>query len=207
MVDAFIVSVLLICCSITSCTGNPDAVCDKFAPAGGDFTLPLPVKVDATDRLKWKRNKENIFNKIGDSVTLGKPEDVSEDGSLKLRSVSMETAGTYEAEIHTKAGKIRGTFKTVLCVQERVNKPTIKMRCESDKSGHKTVIFTCSVTPVKGVSFRWHQNGKPLKDIGVSVKRSVEEVGKERVTCTVSNSVSNMSSEALGQDCIKSGEL
>nr|XP_020505383.1 uncharacterized protein LOC109995858 isoform X1 [Labrus bergylta] len=118
MAAAFIVSALLICSSFTSCTETPDADCEQFAPAGGNFTVLLPVKLDATDRLMWKRNGENIFRRHGELMILGKVEDVSEDGSLRLRQVTKEMEGTYEAEVYTQDGKSRGMFQNVLCVQD-----------------------------------------------------------------------------------------
>ncbi|XP_060904564.1 uncharacterized protein LOC132982221 [Labrus mixtus] len=118
MAAAFIVSALLICSSFTSCTETPDADCEQFAPAGGDFTVHLPIKLDAMDKLMWKRNGENIFKRHGELMILGKVEDVSEDGSLRLRQVTKEMKGTYEAEVYTQNGISRGTFQNVLCVQD-----------------------------------------------------------------------------------------
>ncbi|XP_020507396.2 T-cell surface antigen CD2 [Labrus bergylta] len=197
MAAAFIVSALLICCSFTSCTATPD--CEQYAPAGGDFTVHLRVKLDATDKLTWKRNEENIFRRKGPLMILGKDDDVSEDGSLRLRKVTKEMEGTYEAEVHNQAGNSRGKFQNVLCVQERVKKPKIKHVCESEK-----VKFICGGGQVKGVSYRWHMNGKELKYTVESVNLLVKDV-TEGVSCTVSNKVSNMSSEAISHDCIKSG--
>ncbi|XP_060888674.1 T-cell surface antigen CD2-like [Labrus mixtus] len=196
MAAAFIVSALLICWSFTSCTATPDAGCEQYVPAGDDFTVHLPIKLKAMDRLAWKRNGENIFKRHKHLMIVGKDEDISEDGSLRLRQVTKEMEGTYKAEVHTEAGKINGTYEKVLCVQERVKIPTIKHVCESEM-----VNFTCGGNQVEGVSYKWYMNGKELKDKVKSVKLLVKE---ERVFCTVSNNVSNMSSEASSQDCRKS---
>uniref|UniRef100_UPI0037E70F06 T-cell surface antigen CD2-like n=1 Tax=Semicossyphus pulcher TaxID=241346 RepID=UPI0037E70F06 len=197
---AFSISVLLLCCSVISFTESADS-CDHNAPVGGNFLVPLLIKLKASDRLKWIHDNVTIFNRRDSSVSPGKPEDISADGALQLRELKKEHAGMYTAEFHNSEGISLGTFKPVrLCILDPVNNPVVKVICQQ---GGK-VKFTCTGNMVKDVRFQWRQNNKELKDsVGESLVQTAAQVQKDEFTCTVSNKVSNKSSKAVKEECHK----
>ncbi len=67
-------------------------------------------------RLKWKRNNEVIFDRNKLKVFSGKEDDVTGDGSLKLKQVGKAAEGTYTPEVYD-GGKAEQNLKSIkLCV-------------------------------------------------------------------------------------------
>lgn len=84
-----------------------------------NFTVPLLLKMDRSDRLKWILNSTVIFERRGKELSLGKQEDVSQNGSLLLKNVDKLKEGKYQPEIYNN-GKAKGNLKSMyLCVLGR----------------------------------------------------------------------------------------
>uniref|UniRef100_A0A4W5R0E7 Immunoglobulin subtype domain-containing protein n=1 Tax=Hucho hucho TaxID=62062 RepID=A0A4W5R0E7_9TELE len=70
--------------------------------------------------------------------SLASPCDISNDGSLKLKDLTLADEGIYKAEVFDSDGT------------KKISKPSVKFTC-SDKD----VIFTCALTNTEGVTFKW----------------------------------------------------
>lgn len=96
---------------------STDSQCHLYAATNSDITVPLGITVPNSGRLEWNKDGTTIFRRRGDKVSPGVKEDVASDGSLKLKKVSKDKAGTYTPEVYTADGKAVGGMKsTKLCV-------------------------------------------------------------------------------------------
>ncbi|XP_051912928.1 T-cell surface antigen CD2-like [Hippocampus zosterae] len=196
MVALSIVSVLLLCCCLTSADSQDG--CDAYAPVGGRFAVPLHHKLQKSENLRWRHNKTKIFDQRPDRMVIGKRDDVFQNGSLKLTNLARSSEGIYVPEVYDEKGKhVIGPRSLYLCVLDPVSKPGLKMECALPD-----VKFTCVPGQMPEVTVKWFQNDKLLPQKN---KRTVVQVAQKVVddsfTCEVSNHVSSMSSEGVIQNC------
>lgn len=79
--------------------------------------MPPGITVSESMMLAWKKDGTIIFRRRSGKVSPGVKEDVASDGSLKLKKVSKDKAGTYTPEVFGADGKaVGGKKSTKLCV-------------------------------------------------------------------------------------------
>lgn len=195
------IAVLLLCCSSVAST---DSQCHLYAATNSDITVPLGITVPNSGRLEWNKDGTTIFRRRGDKVSPGVKEDVASDGSLKLKKVSKDKAGTYTPEVFGADGKaVGGKKSTKLCVIDPAPIPTLKIECEKNK----LLKVTCNVAQTTDLNIAWVQNGKVLtnekeKILKLDIAKDLE---KATFSCNVSNRVSSRASEPKTETCIKFG--
>lgn len=107
--------VLLISSPLSLC--STDSQCHLYAETNKDITVPLGITVANSMMLAWKKDETVIFRRRSGRVSKGAVGDVTQDGSLILKKVSKDKAGTYTPEVYTADGKAVGGMKsTKLCV-------------------------------------------------------------------------------------------
>ncbi|XP_029941999.1 uncharacterized protein LOC115383927 isoform X2 [Salarias fasciatus] len=195
---------LLLCCSVFIPTAS-QSDCDMYTAAGRDFVVPLNSQTKDPLRLTWSRDDSIIFRRRRNDVLTGKADDVDENGSLRLKNLTVSQSGTYKPEVVSKTGKVEQNLKTMrLCVIAPVPKPEVSVMCEGSE-----VTFTCTVPEKdlpqkKDMTVAWYQNDKvidEMKDWRVTYK--VETVEKEDFSCNISNLVSYAVSDPVQQTCYK----
>ncbi|XP_045913722.1 T-cell surface antigen CD2-like isoform X1 [Micropterus dolomieu] len=192
------ITLLLLCCLITST--DSQASCDQYAATGGDLTLILSHKLRNSETLRWKHNDVTVLDRRPNNTYLtGSKEDVSENGSLKLKSLSKNKTGRYTPEVHYQNGEAIPNLKSIqLCILDPVQKPNLTISCS--KNTHFTL--TCNVSQQsKDNKFKWFQNNKELKDNKTALTRNAETVEKDSFKCEVSNLVSSKTSDPVVQHC------
>ncbi|KAF3857162.1 hypothetical protein F7725_009021, partial [Dissostichus mawsoni] len=182
--------------------------CDIYAATGDNVNVPLDHKLIDTERLKWTYNNDQIlFNRFAKTtIVRGKKDDIHENGSLWLKSVTMSNKGAYKPEVWDKSGKTigKGLKNISLCVLERAPKPSLTFECKNT-----FVILTCDVAkkqPPGALKVEWLKNDKKeAKDKG---KWKVTEDAKQSDSfrCSVSNQVGVMKSDAVTHNCNKNCE-
>ncbi|XP_037332879.2 T-cell surface antigen CD2-like isoform X2 [Pungitius pungitius] len=200
MAAVFPLAVLLLCCSSVSCAGAPQQ-CKSYAVTGGTATVAMTIAVQQSDKLAWMHNNSVILRRSKGSFSLGGPDLVTANGSLRLTNVGHDKAGAYKAEVHGADGRIKGTLETSLCVLDPVPKPTVTRECISKVNQVK---FTC-VDPRqdKGHEVAWLQKDKVLqRETGRTLTRTVDQVKADPVACRLSNRVSSNESAALHHACV-----
>lgn len=79
--------------------------------------MPLGITVANSMMLAWKKDETVIFRRRSGRVSKGAVGDVTQDGSLILKKVSKDKAGTYTPEVFGADGKaVGGKKSTKLCV-------------------------------------------------------------------------------------------
>ncbi|XP_037120881.1 T-cell surface antigen CD2-like isoform X2 [Syngnathus acus] len=197
-----IVSLLLLGCRLT-CADSQDA-CEAYALIGGNFNVPLYHNLQKSEKLRWIHNKTKIFDQRNDKVVIGKPNDILQNGSLKLTNLKRNSEGTYVPEVYDVKGKLLTDAKKLyLCVLDPVSKPGLKVECALPN-----VKFTCTSDQIQKAIVEWFQNGKLLPQKNQpTVLQIVQNVKHDLFTCKVSNRLSSMSSEAVKQNCTDSSSI
>ncbi|XP_038575539.1 uncharacterized protein LOC119903440 isoform X2 [Micropterus salmoides] len=192
-------TLLLLCYLITSTDSR--ANCDQYAVTGGDLTLILNHTLGNLEKLKWKHNDVTVFYRqpINKYLT-GTKEDVSENGSLKLKSLSKNKAGRYTPEVHDQNGQAIQNLKSIqLCILDPVQKPKVEFKCSPP-----TVTLTCKVNQTKDTKFKWFQNNKELEKMeGPVLNGTAEALEEDSFRCEVYNFVSNETSDPVDKPCYK----
>uniref|UniRef100_A0A4W5R0F2 Ig-like domain-containing protein n=1 Tax=Hucho hucho TaxID=62062 RepID=A0A4W5R0F2_9TELE len=174
------------------------ASCEYYIQRGTPFSIPLNYKELSSKELTWKHNGNVIFKRKKGNIKPGKAEDISNEGSLKLKELTLADKGTYTAEVFDSDGKICHEKSFILCVMEKISKPSVKFTC-SDKD----VIFTCTLTNTEGVTFKWSQNrkllvGKTETTLTIGLKQLKEP---DTFTCSAVNNVSTETSNPIKPTC------
>ncbi|XP_033952643.1 T-cell surface antigen CD2-like [Pseudochaenichthys georgianus] len=198
------VSLLLLCCYAISSTDSQDT-CDIYAARGDDVSVPLgPGRtLNDLERLKWTYNNDMVlFNRIKKTIIRGKKEDIHENGSLWLKSVTVSNNGAYKPEVQDASGKNIGKElqTTRLCVLERVPKPSVSVECKKN-----SVIFTCKFAQHASDTMEWLKNDKvEAKYKGEwKVTKEAKQVQSDSFRCSVSTRLGVMKSDAVTQNCDK----
>ncbi|XP_034073128.1 T-cell surface antigen CD2 [Gymnodraco acuticeps] len=197
------VSLLLLCCYAFSSTDSQDT-CDIYAATGDNVNVPLGPNHTLNDleRLKWTYNNDLIiFNWINKKMVQGKKEDIHENGSLWLKSVTVSNNGAYKPVVHTAGNKIGKELKTTsLCVLDRVPKPSVSVECKKN-----SVIFTCKFSKHSSDTVEWLNNDKvEAKYKGEwKVTKEAKQMQSDSFRCSVSTRLGVMKSDAVTQNCDK----
>lgn len=119
--------------------------CDYHAAKKQDFTLPLNYVLKKTDQLRWFHESKVIFDRKADKMITGKPDDVHQNGSLRLRNVDESKAGTYTPTVYDDGQETGKQKAMVLCVMGRFQMVlTTVMYCHQvahDKDGRSLVLI------------------------------------------------------------------
>ncbi|XP_063323933.1 T-cell surface antigen CD2 [Pelmatolapia mariae] len=202
MASAVSIAAFLLCCSFVSSTGSQDDC--VYAATGSNFIVPLKYKLKESESLKWFKDTSAIFYRRQKQVIEGKNYDVGSTGSLKLTQLTKDKSGRYRPEVINEDGiNVGGNLLSVhLCVLDRVQKPTVTMKCDKTK-----VIFTCNATKSENnFQIKWFMDDKKMaeKETGKELTRPVKDVLNANFFCNVSNPVSFEISQPVQQICIKS---
>ncbi|XP_027862515.1 uncharacterized protein LOC114137884 [Xiphophorus couchianus] len=135
MASVSVVSAFLLCCSAVASQG-----CDRTLAEGQSFSVPLDTKGKSIETLKWKFNGTIIIYKKPERFIIGKADDITVDGSLKLTNLKKNQSGLYIPEIFDKNGKSQTLKSTHLCVLDPVKKPKLTATCQDEK-----VKFVCNL--------------------------------------------------------------
>lgn len=130
---------------LSFCSTDSQASCDQYAATGGDLTLILNHTLGNLEKLKWKHNDVTVFYRqpINKYLT-GTKEDVSENGSLKLKSLSKNKTGIYTPEVHGQNGQAIQNLKSIqLCILGRYQQLPIHFLCLQPQSFH-LMCWICS---------------------------------------------------------------
>ncbi|XP_008424436.1 uncharacterized protein LOC103474923 isoform X2 [Poecilia reticulata] len=202
MASLLSVCVFLLCCfAVVASQG-----CDRLVAVGENFNVSSGYKPQPTENLKWKFNGNILFFKRSGKVIAGKPDDINNDGSLKLTNLKMNQAGRYTSEVFDINGKERATKTTNLCILDPVKKPTLNITCLASE-----VVFTCSHDPQPDgtkqydtIHYKWFLNDYMISnETETSMKRKVAETKNLPVSCEVGNKVSSAKSDSLTHTCIE----
>ncbi|XP_014007572.2 T-cell surface antigen CD2 isoform X1 [Salmo salar] len=172
--------------------------CHYYIPRGDPFSIPLNSNDLSSKELTWKHNDKVILKRKNGKFKPGKSEDISNDGSLQLKDLKLADKGTYKAEVFNSDGTIVTEKSFILCVMEKVSKPSVKITCSN-----KDIIFTCTLTNIEGVTFQWNQNGNPIDkktepNLTIPLKPQKKP---DTFTCSAVNKVSKETSDAIKPIC------
>ncbi|XP_069020325.1 T-cell surface antigen CD2-like [Embiotoca jacksoni] len=198
MASVAAITLVLLCCSFITST---DA-CGHYVATGGNFAVPLNYQLEGTDTLKWKFNDEMIVMRKNNKIAFGNLP-INPNGSLRLMNVQLNQTGNYIPEVFTIDGiSKKGLSGTHVCVLDRVQKPTMTMKCLKTQ-----VTFTCNVQQKgKDDKLEWLQDGQIVGNVNkLTLSKEIKEVKHVSFTCKVSNPVSSENSDAMTQNCVKSG--
>ncbi|XP_056138050.1 T-cell surface antigen CD2-like [Lampris incognitus] len=170
------------------------------------LTLPLDNKALAdTDVLRWTHNSTIIFYGQTGRVSVGKPADITSDGSLQLKKLKFSDAGLYNANVLNKNGTSVKRWTGHVCVLETVEKPQVQFVCNSKDN---VVTVTCNVpSGPQNVVFSWMLNEKALtSDMEKTLSISLAQLKGDNIfRCAVANQVSKEMSDSVRLTC-KSSE-
>uniref|UniRef100_A0A674NZ74 T-cell surface antigen CD2-like n=1 Tax=Takifugu rubripes TaxID=31033 RepID=A0A674NZ74_TAKRU len=193
------VSLLLLLTSIVTTTDSQD--CNYHAAKKQDVTLPLTYVLKDSDQLRWLHGSKVIFDRRAKVMVTGNPDDVSQNGSLRLRNMDQSKAGTYTPTVYDDGQRIGNLEPMVLCVMDPVSQPQVTSECD------KTLVtFTCMQSQTSPeVQFEWLEDGKvnpKLKER--SFKGVLKDMEQRVYRCRVSNKVSSLTSAPFRQNCTQS---
>ncbi|XP_056883444.1 uncharacterized protein LOC130522764 isoform X2 [Takifugu flavidus] len=193
------VSLLLLLTSIVTTTDSQD--CNYHAAKKQDVTLPLTHVLKESDQLRWLHESIVIFDRRGKAMVTGNPDDVDQNGSLRLRNVDQSKAGTYTPTVYDDGQRIGNLKPMVLCVMDPVSQPQVTSECDKTQ-----VTFTCMQSQTSPeVQFEWSEDGKVnpiLKER--SFKEVLKDVEQRVYRCRVYNEVSSLTSAPFRQNCTQS---
>lgn len=172
--------------------------CALYAAVGQTIQLDLKG-LTKTDGLKWTHNGTIIFYRHQGKVSVGKPEDISETGSLVLKNLKFSSAGVYEAEMLRPNLTLQNTLIN-LCMMDKVSKPQLTYDCDFKS---RAVNLNCHVAKPQGLVFSWTLDEKTLtSEIKQTLSISLEHLkGDRSFTCSVANKVSKEKSDLVRPTC------
>lgn len=174
-------------------------ICDLYAAVGQ--TLPLVhAGLANTDGLRWTHNNTIIFYRQQDRVSVGKPDDISVNGSLLLKNLKASSAGIYKAHVLHLNGTMTNTWTGNLCMMDKVSKPQLSYVCDFKSSA---VNLNCNVAIPQGLVFSWTLDEKTLtSETKQTLSISLTHLKGERsFTCSVTNKVSKEKSDPVRPSC------
>lgn len=197
----FAAAVLLICLlGIVNLSGAKDA-CDLYATVGQSVTVPFVYVAKAnTDTMRWTHNSTIVFYGQSRRVTVGKPSDVSANGSLLLKNLKFSSAGIYKAVVLNENGTFVSGWMGHLCVLAKVSKPEVKFFCDTKAS---VVSLTCNVAESQGLEFSWTLDGKVFtSETRQTLRMSLAHLkGENNFACSAANKVSKEKSSTVRPTC------
>ncbi|XP_047240193.1 uncharacterized protein LOC124879574 [Girardinichthys multiradiatus] len=187
---------LLGCISFTAANSK---TCQIYAAVGDSVTLAFNYEgLAKSHTLRWTHGTIIIFLKQQGRVTIGKPEDITTTGSILLKSVKLQSEGTYRGDALHPNGTLAKTWTGQLCVMEKVSKPRLNYICDTN-----TVNLNCHVSKPQGLFFSWTLDKTTLSSetrqtLSISLSQLKE---KSSFSCSVANKVSAESSETVQPIC------
>lgn len=182
-----------------SFTAANTKTCQIYAAVGASVTLPFNYEgLTKTHTLRWTHNTTTIFLRQKGRVTTGKPEDITTTGSILLKNVKLQSAGSYRADALHPNDTLAKTWTGQFCVMEKVSKPRLTYTCDTN-----AVKLNCDVARSKGSVFSWLHDKKTLpsetrQTLSISMSQIKEE---SNISCSVANKVSAESSEIVRVTC------
>ncbi|XP_053175522.1 uncharacterized protein LOC128359123 [Scomber japonicus] len=173
--------------------------CDFYAAVGQNMPL-IHKGLTKTDGLRWTHNDTLIFYRQQGKVSVGKPEDISETGSLLLKNLKFSSAGVYEAQVLHPNKTTTNTWTGRLCMMDKVSKPQLSYVCDFKSSA---VNLKCHVAKPQGLMFSWTLDEKILtSEIKQTLSVSLAHLKGDRTfTCSVANKVSKEQSDLVRPSC------
>ncbi|XP_014916757.1 T-cell surface antigen CD2-like [Poecilia latipinna] len=178
---------------------STNKACDIYAAVGEN--VPLPFNYEGLTKsytLRWTHNSTIIFLRAQNRVRHGKPEDINATGSLLLKSVNLQSSGTYLASLLHANNTLATNWTGQLCVMEKVLKPRLSYSC-----GTNVVKLNCEVSKPEGLVFSWTHDKKILpSETRQTVSISLSNIKEgSNFFCSVENKVSKESSETVRPTC------
>ncbi|TNM94365.1 hypothetical protein fugu_002541 [Takifugu bimaculatus] len=189
------VSLLLLLTSIVTTTDSQD--CNYHAAKKQDVTLPLIHVLKESDQLRWLHESKVIFDRRAKVMVTGNPDDVDQNGSLRLRNVDQSKAGTYTPTVYDDGQRIGNLKPMVLCVMEQSFKEVLK---DVEKRVYRCRVYN-KVSSLTSAPFRQNctQSERSFKGV-------LKDVEKRVYRCRVYNEVSSLTSAPFRQNCTQSDE-
>lgn len=129
--------------------------CDYYAAKKQDFTLPLHYALKESEQLRWIHGNNVIFDRRQNLLLIGKADDVSLNGSLKLRNVNESKAGKYSPTVYDDGQEksklnpiflcVMGKFQIVLTTVMYNNVATFCHQVTHDKDGRRLFLLSSHV--------------------------------------------------------------
>lgn len=180
-------------------TAAKSKTCDIYASVGESVTLPFNYEgLTKSNILRWTHNSTIVFLREQNRVKIGKTEDITTTGSLLLKSVKLQSSGTYQADALHSNNTLAKTWTGQLCVMENVPKPRLSYSC-----GTNVVKLSCEVSKPEGLVFSWTQDQKILpSETSQTVSISMSDIKEDiNFSCSVANKVSAERSETVRPTC------
>ncbi|XP_072513474.1 T-cell surface antigen CD2-like [Salminus brasiliensis] len=197
---------LLFFCGLIISALEDSNTCNYTVAPGDILTIPFHNSIAVTDELRWTHldSKESTLIvkwKNGKTIFCQKPYNMSKDGSLIIKHVTMKNKGNFKAEVHSSDGTFKGSQSIQLCVYEKVLKPNVSIICKEEKPS-----VQCEVNGKNNLTISWYENGKKIdaKENGV-VLRNVKN--NQMYECAVLQPTQSDKSEAIKAICDTGGHL
>ncbi|KAM4733335.1 T-cell surface antigen CD2-like [Anableps anableps] len=180
-------------------TAANSKTCQIYAAVGESVTLPFNYEgLAKSHTLRWIHDTTIIFYRQQGRVTTGKPEDITTTGSMLLKSVKLQSAGSYQANALHPNGTLVKTWTGQLCVMEKVSKPRLSYSCDTN-----TVNLSCQVAKPQGLVFSWTIDKMTIpSETRQTLSKSLSQIKEDNnFSCSVANKVSAESSETVRVTC------
>lgn len=175
------------------------ATCNLHAAIGIRLTLPFVFeKLANTEKLVWLYNGRVIYQRDKGKVSVGKPDDITSNGSLVLKNPKLASAGVYQAQVHNSSNALIKTWSSFVCFMEKVPKPILSYNCDQ-----KSANFNCYTVKSQDLSYSWTMDEKVLTgETRSTLTKPLSNLkSKNLFTCIVSNQVSSEISDTVYPVC------
>ncbi|XP_019934346.2 T-cell surface antigen CD2-like [Paralichthys olivaceus] len=174
---------------------------ELYAAVGQSLTLPLDfVGLSNRHTLRWTHNKTIVFFGQQGRVNVGKPGDISANGSLQLKNLQFSSAGAYQAVVLNPDDTLAKEWQGRLFMMSKVSKPQLTYVCDV-KSG--AADLNCNVAKPQGLDFSWMLNDVMLtNEIRQTLSVSLAHMkGPRGFSCSIANKVSRERSNTVHPNC------
>lgn len=178
-------------------------VCDISATVGQSLTLPsVYEELTNTNGLYWTHNNTPVFSREQSRVTVGKAEDISQNGSLILKNLQFSGAGTYQADVLISNNRVT-KWSGHLCVMDKLPQSTIQPKltyiCDFKSN---TVNLNCNVPQQEGLVISWTLGKKTLpNETRRTLRIPLAQLKDENVMCSMENKASKENSNVVRPTC------
>ncbi|KAM3608798.1 uncharacterized protein V6R79_004921 [Siganus canaliculatus] len=182
-------------------SGASKDTCEVIAAVGQSLTLPFVYdRLENSHVLRWTHNSTIVFYREQGRVSVGKPTDISEKGSLLLKNLQFSSAGTYEVKVLNRNNSLVKTWTGRLCMMDKVLKPQLTYSCDFKSSA---VHLNCIVSNPKELLFSWELDEKTLtSETKPTLSISLTQLkGEGNFRCSVRNKVSKEKSNSIRPVC------
>ncbi|XP_029804482.1 T-cell surface antigen CD2 [Suricata suricatta] len=158
---------------------------------GQDINLDIPgfQTNDSMDDIQWEKGQKRVarFQTGNKPKSQDERYQVSANGTLKIKQLTMEDSETYKVVMYNKQGKnaLEKTFQ--LKIQEKVSKPEINWNCT-------TKMLSCEVSNGTDLELQLYFNETRAKTVHLkNITLKLPTKWKTLMTCTAENKVSKES--------------